>query len=201
VDARPPLFKLARRRQHRRRWTVSGVVATLVAAFVVLVVVSTVALAGFGNDLGKGLTALSNESAAASAASAAGVAKAQHVPDGSLTIALLQQYRPRMTWLPGDEASPSSTSQTSISVEGDHIITAMSTPVTACVFGVTVSSSADPIISADHLPGAGTYSMIRKAPPGQNSQPASCAADLAPTTGWERPNSAGLRALVNAESS
>jgi hypothetical protein len=64
----------------------------------------------------------------------------------------------------------------SISVGGDHLVTAINDGV--CSYGLTVSSPDDQIIGQDHLPGVGTYWVIA----GATNM---CSADSAPTSGWE----------------
>ncbi|HLN17463.1 MAG TPA: hypothetical protein VK277_12030 [Acidimicrobiales bacterium] len=166
----------------------------------VVLVVGTLFLQSAGRDLGQGIgqaMGVITQGAAAKASFADGVAKAHHIPDGGLTLAVLNQQRPDVRWLAGDRSAPLSGNDpyVSISVAGDYVITVAD--FASCTFGLTVSAKNDPIISQDHLPGVGTYYVFPNPSP---SLTPTCSANAAPTTGWTTADTAVIR-QINASSS
>ena len=69
-----------------------------------------------------------------------------------------------------------------MSIVGTDIETAVQTAPGLCSFGLSVTSSSDPLIAEDHLPGPGTYYQIQNAP--YQVQTAPCVANQAPTSSW-----------------
>jgi hypothetical protein len=169
-------------------WVTVGLLVA--AALIVALILSAY------NGILKGVGAaaeVATQEAAAAASSADGVAKSHGIPDGALTLALLTQQRLGVNWLPSNvQASFSATHiYVSVGVAGDHVVTAADPGV--CIYGLTVSSSNDPIIGQDQLPGVGTYWAI---PVGAGSSSA-CSADSAPTSGWEPADrSAALKQII-----
>ena len=169
-------------------WVTAG--SLVVAALIVAWTLS----AYHGIVRGVGAAAVeATQEAAAAASSADDVAKAHDIPDGALTLALLTQQRLGVNWLPSNVPAPvnGSFNYVSVGVAGDHVVTAVH--AAGCIYGLTVSSSNDPIIGQDQLPGVGTYWAI---PVGAGSTSA-CTADSAPTSGWEPADtSAALKQII-----
>jgi hypothetical protein len=133
------------------------------------------------------------QGAAATALTADDTARANHVPDGALTLSLLNQQHLDVDWLPGNASVPTSGNKTfvSITVGDSHVVTAAS--IIGCEYGLTVSSADDPIIGQDHLPGVGTYWAVL----GDYSQPRPiCSADSAPSVGWKRASPEAMNGMV-----
>jgi len=200
------LFQSARRRR-RQRWVTVAIAVVVVLAFGALSVFSlTIKLNGlrnfpFGPNFASNLTKALSQTAAGAAVVADGAAKDQGIPDGALTVVALNQERPSYTWVAGNVPLPANSyvTVTSVDVGGDHIVTAQrpspGSELPFCVFGLTVSSSADPIISQDNLHGTGNYwATIELATPSETS----CSADSAPNSGWKRANPAVLGSWVGA---
>jgi hypothetical protein len=145
--------------------------------------------------LGQGLGQLATQSAADHALAADGTAKTHHIPDGALTLGLLNQQNVDVKWLPGNISVPKSGDRTylSISVGGDHIVTAAN--IIGCTYGLTVSTANDPIIGQDKLHGVGTY---YEAPTEKQSY--TCSTDSAPTSGWQPANSSQLKQISSPTS-
>ncbi len=151
------------------------------------------------------LNSVFNQFGAGAAAVADGVATNQRIPDGALTVAALNQERPSLTWFAGNVPLPAPGLQTLTSVDtsGSHVVTAQRvSPIHGialpfCVYGLTVSSSIDPVISLDHLPGPGNYWATLLSP---TSTETSCSADSAPNSGWRRADPAVVQVLVEAHS-
>jgi hypothetical protein len=163
-------------------WVIAAWVAVgslVLAALVVVFILSAYrAIVRVGGTVAEAAT----QEAAAAAFSADGVAKSHRMPDGALTLSLLAQQRLGVNWLRSNVPAPVSGSYTyvSVGVAGDHVVTAVHT--SGCIYGLTVSSSNDPIIVQDQLPGVGTYWAL----PVRLGSPSSCTADSAPTSGWEQ---------------
>jgi hypothetical protein len=141
------------------------------------------------STIGQGFSGLAQDGAA-KASMADGIAKANHIPDGALTLALLNAQHSDVVWLSGGDSAPQmSNGQTyvSISAQSDHVVTAVSFGF--CQYGLTVAAQNDPIIGQYRLPGVGTYFAQSDS---QESTKA-CSADLAPTSGWDRSDRSALR--------
>ena len=209
------LFRLARRRRRQRR-LIAGITVTVISAVCVAAVMSILAFSGIGQSLEQIFSNINRaiaQSGAAAAATADGVARDQRIPDGALTVAVLNRERPSLRWLAGDiplpanvalaasGALPGSGYQTSVDVGGDHVVTATRLAATLrlpfCIYGLTVSANDDPVISADHLPGVGNYwAMLGSS----TSMRPTCSADSAPNSGWRRADPTTLRLFVKAHS-
>jgi hypothetical protein len=168
---------------------------TLILGLVVVVVLGLGALLWVGvTSLGKavvnGVMTAQYESGAFYAAEAANVAHSEGVSPGAVTLAELQGQQPSAQWLGGSVTVAGNASGThnevSVAVSRDHVTTA-TIPVVGylCTYGLVVTSATDPVVAADGLPGTGVYSAA-----GLGS---SCAADLAPTSGWTRVSATDLR--------
>jgi hypothetical protein len=144
-------------------------------------------LAGL-NDLSHGLgDALSHgviELGADDAARASNVATSEGVAFGSVTVAEVQHQVPTERWLPGSTAAVTA-NQVSMTATGDHITTATDPVTGSCSYGIAVGSTSDRIVVAYGLPGSGVfYDLVIHAK--------SCAAELAPTSGWVKESNADL---------
>jgi hypothetical protein len=196
-DSVRPLFSLAKRRQHRRRWqigaTSAGIAVVLVAVTIAAVIAVTSGLDQLA-DSQRSVTDTVAQFGAVAAVSAGDVAWDQHVSDGALTVALLDQQRPLMTWVPGTEPLPAANvsipTLVSISVAGDHVVTA--NRAVFCTFGLTVSSPDDPVIAEDGLPGVGTYASV---PRPTTAAARTCSAESAPALGWKRTDTTTMNLL------
>ena len=62
-----------------------------------------------------------------------------------------------------------------VNIVGTDIETAVQPAPGLCSLGLSVTSSSDPLIAEDHLPGPGTYYQVQNVP---------CIADQAPTSSW-----------------
>jgi hypothetical protein len=179
----------ASRRGHG--WAIAvGVVVGLVC--VALIGVGYVSLVGslrisLGQAIGGAI-----EGAAAEASSANDTAQAHQIPDGALTLSLLNEQNLDVEWLPGSDSVAISGNKTyvSITVGDDHVVTAAN--IIGCDYGLTVSSASDPIIWQDHLPGVGTY----VGPTGGAESVSACSADSAPTSGWQPADPSVLKQII-----
>ncbi len=169
--------------------------AIAVGVVVFCIALTGIVISGFlivnavGRGIGEAVSEAATEGAATFALSADETAKAHHIWDGALTLSLLNQERLDVKWLPADVSVPLSGGNTyvSVSVAGDEVTTA--DDIIGCEYGLTVSALNDPIIGQDHLPGTGTYWAASESPLGPG---ATCSADSAPSSGWERANPKGL---------
>jgi hypothetical protein len=187
------LFKLARRRQHRRRWLIAATATASAVAFVALATVAILSLVSSLDQLGQNLTDTASQFGAVAAVSADNVARNGHVSDRTLTVALLDQQRPLMTWVPPTQSLPATSGAfvVSFSAAGSHVVTANRSVF--CTFGLTVSAADDPIIVQDGLHGVGTYAMV---PRPSTAAAKTCSADSAPTLGWKRTDPKIVRQLA-----
>jgi hypothetical protein len=186
----------ASRRGHGQAIVVGVVVSSVFIALIGVGIVTLVNTlrSGLGQAVGQAVGG-AIEGAAAQASSADDTAKAHHIPDGALTLSLLNQHLD-VEWLPGSDSVPISGNKTyvSITVGGDHVVTAAN--IIGCDYGLTVSSASDPIIGQDHLPGVGTY----VGPPDGAESLSSCSADSAPTSGWEQADRSVLKQIITPTS-
>jgi hypothetical protein len=191
-----------------RRLSRQGLVRVLVltgAVFVAGAVVTVLALGHFHGRGGRGaadasrhatnatsatnatnVAANGTDVAATAAQSAALVATSNGVALGSLRVAELNHQAPVYRWVAGSETLPFSAAPHRLVgtvLAGDHVVTAVQTgrgfTSARCEFGLSVSSSADPIVDEDHLPGTGTYV-------GPAAATTLCRANGAPRAGWVR---------------
>lgn len=168
-------------------WVTVGslVVAALVVVFILSAYRAIVRVGGTAAEV-------ATQVAAAAAFSADGVAKSHRIADGALPLSLLMQQRSGVNWLPSNVPAPVSDSHTyvSVGVAGDHVVTAVHT--SGCIYGLTVSSSNDPIIGHDQLPGVGTYWAL----PERLGSPSACSADSAPTSGWAQTDGSAIEWII-----
>jgi hypothetical protein len=183
----PAVDHVAAAARRGKGWLIAaGVVAGLIC-LVLLVVGCLLLVRSFGKALVQGSFSALEQTAAATAVLANDVARANHLPDGGLTLALLKAQRPDVRWWPGGESVPTSGNQIYVSViaEDDHVVTAVNLGI--CEYGLTVAAKGDPIVSDYHLAGVGTYL-------GESTQPSkTCSASSAPGSGWIRADNSVLR--------
>jgi len=148
----------------------------------------TQSLGKTSDGLGRGLEQLeqSMELGGTAADAAASVAASQ--PPGSLNVASLNAALPKYQWVDSAMNVPYSAKRPilGIAASGTHIETAVQDMDGDCSFGLTITSSTDPLTTEDHLLGLGRY--YRLVGPGTYYQSVflapQCAADQAPTSGW-----------------
>ncbi len=129
---------------------------------------------GFFDNLGQAVQAMQSGGSAANAAATAATPQ----PPGSLSVSALNAALPKYEWVDGAVNVPFSAERPVVGMiaRGTHIETAVRPARGQCSFGLTVTSSTDPLIAEDDLPGPGTYfQAVDQAP---------CAASQAPTSGW-----------------
>ena len=176
ASSRPPADMS---RRERAIWAVAAVLATT------LLVVALTALVHFGiakwTQGWKGALDFSGlermQDGGNAAAAAAWVAGSQ---PSALTTSTLNAELPTYTWMDGATNVPLSSAKkpiVGILASGSHIETAVQSVRGGCAYGLTITSTSDPIIAADHVFGPGTYYNV-VAPTSQ------CKADQAPTSGW-----------------
>jgi hypothetical protein len=167
-----------------------AVVTASVLLLVALIVVGYVhAVRSLGNGIGQGFSGL-DQVGAAKASLADGIARANHIPDGALTPALLNAQESDLTWLSsGDSGQPIVGGHTYVSIRAqvDHVVTAVN--FGSCQYGLTVASKNDPIIGLYQLPGIGTYFVLSE----MSSSTNTCSASSAPSSGWRRADSRMLK--------
>jgi hypothetical protein len=133
------------------------------------------------NGIGRGLEQLgqSMEIGGTTADAAASVAASQ--PPGSLSVFELNRELPKYTWVDGATTVPTSRLRrpiVGVNIVGTSIETAVQPASGLCSFGLSVTSSNDPSITEDRLPGPGTYYQ-------GVFHSTQCIADQAPTSGWQ----------------
>jgi hypothetical protein len=183
----------ASRRGNGRIVAVGVALGFLCIAVIVLGIFSLMRLM---NAAGRAAVEGVTQGAAAESLSADDIARAHHIPDGELTIGLLNHQHLDVTWLSGADSVPlgGNKNYVSIAVGSDHVLTAVNQGF--CAYGVTVSGAKDPIISKDRLPGIGTYFEFT-----DGTQPtATCSADSAPTSGWEPTDRSELEPMITSAS-
>ena len=131
------------------------------------------------NGIGQGLERLgqSMEIGGTTADAAASVAASQ--PPGSLSVSELNRELPKYAWVDGATIVPTSRLRrpiVGVNIVGTSMETAVQPAPGLCSFGLSITSSNDPVIIEDHLPGPGTYYQVQNTP---------CVADQAPTSGWQ----------------
>ena len=157
--------------------TALAVVVPVVMYFVIAVIVAVVNVGNsFGQALERGAQAM--ELGGTTADAAASVAASQ--PPGPLSVSELNTELPKYAWVDGATNVRYFSAKrylVAVNASGTHIVTALKTDPNFCMYGLSVTSGADPLVTEDHLPGPGTYfQMAWQAP--------RCAADQAPTSGW-----------------
>lgn len=107
---------------------------------------------------------------------------------GSLSPSVLNMKLPKYQWVDGATNVPYSAKRpiVGMAANGTHIETAVQYMDGFCSFGLTITSSTDPLTTEDHVLGLGRY--YRLVGPGTYYQSLyhspQCAADQAPTSGW-----------------
>jgi len=165
-----------------RLWVVTLVPVVVIVAVCyvgVMIVFNWVQSVGKSlSSIGQGFEQMAQvfEIGGTTADAAASVAASQ--PPGSLSAPALDVELPKYQWVDGARAVPSSSLKRSIvgvNIVGTDIETAVQPAPGLCSFGLSVTSSSDPLIAEDHLPGPGTYYQVQNVP---------CIADQAPTSSW-----------------
>lgn len=131
------------------------------------------------NGIGQGFeqAAQAMELGGTTADAAARVAASQ--PPGSLSVSELNTELPKYAWVDGATTVPTSRLRrpiVGVNIVGTSIETAVQPAPGLCSFGLSVTSSNDPVIAEDRLPGPGSYYQVQNVP---------CMADQAPTSGWQ----------------
>jgi hypothetical protein len=172
------------RTERVKEWTVTllPVVVILAVCYVGVMLVfnwvQSVAngLAGIGRGFEQAAQAM--EIGGTTADAAASVAASQ--APGSLSASALNVELSKYEWVDGATKVGSSSLKrpiVGVNIVGTDITTAVQPAPGLCSFGLSVTSSSDPLISGDHLPGPGTYYQ-------EVSQGTQCVADQAPTSSW-----------------
>jgi hypothetical protein len=109
---------------------------------------------------------------------AANVAATQ--PAGSISVARLNAILPKYRWVDSTTNVPPSTLKrpiVGVNIVGTDIETAVQIAPRWCSYGLSVTSSSDPLIAADHLPTPGTYYQ-------NDFNTTQCVADQPPASSW-----------------
>jgi hypothetical protein len=140
-------------------------------------------------DLGKGIgsgiaTALDRAMTTPASASkdAAELATNDRIPLAQMTPSVLNNRLPAYFWLPGIADVPARSAvriPVGVSVGAGHILTVTQFAPGSCVYGLTVTSATDPLLSEDHLPGVGTYLLSPV-----NASKCIAAAGALPNSSW-----------------
>lgn len=169
-------------------WLAALAVAfAVVVYFVIAGIVGAWAIGNAFNSFGGGLEqGLKADQAAGTAASDAAAAVGPQV--GSLSPSVLNMRLPKYQWVDGATNVPYSAKRpiVGMTANGTHIETAVQEMDGFCSFGLTITSSTDPLTTEDHVLGLGKY--YRLVGPGTYYQSVyndpQCAADQAPASGW-----------------
>jgi hypothetical protein len=131
-------------------------------------------LLGIGG-LGQALQAI--QSGGTTANAAATVAASQS--PGSLSVSALNAALPKYQWVDGATNVSYSSKRPIVGIAANrtHIETAVRPVRGQCSFGLTITSSYDPVITEDDLPGPGSYYQAV-------FHVIQCVADQAPSSGW-----------------
>jgi hypothetical protein len=169
-------------RAERAKWWIVTVLPVLPVVVLAAVAVAAATLwyrpakqqSGLFDNLGQAVQAMQAGGSAANAAATA----ASPQPPGSLSVSALNAALPRYEWVDGAVNVPYSSERPVVGMiaSGTHIETAVRPVRKQCSFGLTITSSTDPLIAEDDLPGPGTYF--------QPADQVPCAANQAPTSGW-----------------
>jgi hypothetical protein len=164
-----------------------AVVVAVVMYFVIAVIVGFSNVGNAFNSLGRGLEqSFKADQAAGTAANDAAAAVGPQF--GSLSPSVLNTRLPKYRWVDGATNVPYSAKRpiVGMTANGTHVETAVQEMDGFCSFGLTITSSTDPLTTEDHLLGLGRY--YRLVGPGTYYQSVyhapQCAADQAPTSGW-----------------
>lgn len=171
-------------------WLVVGLLCTA------LIVVYIVTAVQNSKRAAKSVTEAVTETAAAEALLADDTATSHQLPLGALTLALLDQQRPHVTWSGGSDSVPISSNRTYVSVAaaGGHVVTAVN--MGFCTYGLTVIANDDPIIGQDQLSGVGTYSALSTTMASAVASATSCSAESAPSSGWVPANRSAMERII-----
>jgi hypothetical protein len=144
----------------------------------------TQSFANIGNGIGQAVEKAqqSVESGGTAANAAASVAASE--PPGPVRVSVLNADLPKYEWVDGSTNVPYSSLRrpiVGVNVVGTAIETAVQPVQGSCSYGLSITSSTDPLIAEDHLPGPGTYYQSAY----HLSAPASpCIANQSPTSSW-----------------
>jgi hypothetical protein len=149
----------------RARTRVVCVVAVVGAVAVVLAGIraSDWLLQGVGKAIGKGVAAGIDQlmtTPASASKNAAELATKDGIPLDQLTPPVLNNRLPAYLWLSGSAVVPYQSANRTpmgVSVGAGHILTVDSFAPGSCIYGLTITSATDPLLTQDHLPGVGTY--------------------------------------------
>jgi hypothetical protein len=169
-------------------WIVALAIPLAVVTFFVLgFILFARALGDAFNSLGPAIEqALRADQSAGTAANDAAAAVGPQF--GSLSPSVLNTRLPKYEWVDGATNVPYSAKRpiVGMTANGTHIETAVQDMDGSCSFGLTITSSTDPLTTEDHVLGLGRY--YRLVGPGTYYQSIyhapQCAADQAPTSGW-----------------
>ena len=184
-----PATSADQRRRTRIKTSIKELIVTLLPVVLIVAVCFVGVMAFFSwvqsvanglNGIGRGLEQLgqSMEIGGTTADAAASVAASQ--PPGSLSISELNTELPKYAWVGGTTNVPASTLKrpvAGVNIVGTDIETAVQIAPGWCSYGLSVTSSSDPLIAEDHLPGAGTYFQI-------DFKTTQCVADQPPASSW-----------------
>lgn len=135
---------------------------------------------GFDLDVGALERGQASANSAGAAANAAANVTATQLP-GSLSVTALNAALAKYQWVNGVTNVPfSSPGRPIVGVNANEtdIETAVQGIRGSCSFGLIITSSTDPLIAEDGLPGPGTYDQFVY-------RTSRCIADQAPTSGWQ----------------
>jgi hypothetical protein len=138
---------------------------------------------GFGLNLQRAIRAMQAGGAAANAAATVAAPE----PPSSLTVASLNATLPKYQWVDGATSVSYSAKRpvVSMTASGTHVETAVETIDGWCSFGLTITSSTDPLTTEDHVAGLGKYyHSVGAGTYWQSVETPQCAADQAPSSGW-----------------
>ena len=169
-------------------WIVALAIPLAVVMFFLLGSILFAQALGTGfNSFGRGLEqALRADQAAGTAANDAAAAVGPQF--GSLSPSVLNMRLPKYQWVDGTTNVSYSAKRPIVGIvaNGTHIETAVQGMDGSCSFGLTITSSTDPLTTQDHVLGLGKY--YRLVGPGTYYQSVydapQCAADQTPTSGW-----------------
>jgi hypothetical protein len=164
------------------------VVAVLGTVAIVLAGIRTAdwLLQGFGKSIGRAVGAGIGQLLATSGSAsndAAELATKDGIPLDQLTPSVLNDQLPAYLWLPGTADVPSASASRTpvgVSVGVGHVLTVITFAPGTCFYGLTITSATDPLLTQDHLPGVGTYTLAAF-----NASKCIAAAGALPTSSWD----------------
>lgn len=170
-------------RAERAKWWIGTLLPVLPVVVVATFAIATALLwyhpakqqSGFFGNLGQALEAMQSGGTAASAAATTTAPQ----PPGTLSVSILNAALPKYEWVDGAVNAPYSSKRPVVGMiaSGTHIETAVQAVAGSCSYGLSITSTSDPLIAEDHLLGPGTYYEYVYDTP-------QCAADQAPTSSW-----------------